>query len=110
MTTDLENSIRKAAATVAQYVEDIAEMRVDTHYVEIASTNGSFDQTKLAARTVVKIDGDSESVIPMRQDANQQMEIDTQLYGLHQQNVRVAIEYRAKIMDALLGTLNTYRR
>ena len=106
MATDYMTSLKNAAASVAKYVQDAATMEVITRYVEIGSNAPvDFDGSHPVARTVVKLDADSETVVPMRQGQGGVLEVDTALYELHQQNVATAIDYRARMMGALLSTL-----
>ena len=106
MAAELENSIKYVAAKVAQYVADIATMTVETKYVQIgADGTADFDQAKPGARTIIRLDGDSEAVIPMRQATTGEFEVDTMMFDLHQGNVETAIDYRSSMLDALLGTL-----
>jgi len=108
MVTELENSIKNAAAKVAEYVADVATMTVETKYVEIgANGDVDFDQAKPAARTIIRLDGDSETIVPVRQAETGESEVDTVLFDLHQSNVIAAIDYRASMLDALLGTLKS---
>ena len=103
MATELREAIKKAAEQVAKYVEDVASMKVDTKYVEVGGA-ASFMDAKLGASTLVQLDGDSETVVPM-QKGDVKLEVDSGLYEVHQQNVQAAIDYRAKMMSALLGVL-----
>ena len=110
MANEFENAVKNAAASVAKYVEDAATMMVETRYVEIdADETPDFEGARPVARTIIRLDGDSETVMPMRQGAAGAMEVDTTLFELHQENVTTAIEYRARILDALLGTLLSSR-
>src|SRR3954468_9743680 len=100
MATELENSLRNAAARIAQYVDDVATMTVETRYVQVgAGGDVSFDQAKPIARTTLKLDGDCDAVIPMRGDAAGGFDVDAALFDLHQRNVATAIEYRARILN-----------
>ena len=106
MATDFTSSLRNAAASVAKYVEDAAEMEVVTKYVEVdTDADSDFETAKPVARTIVKLDADSETVFPMRTGQGGVLEVDLSLFELHQQNVDTAIEYRARILDSLLGTI-----
>jgi len=108
MATELENSIRSAAEKVAGYVEDVATMTVTTQYVQVgADGDVDFDQAKPAARTIIKLDGDCGAVVPMRAAEAGRLEMDATLFDLHQRNVTTAIEYRARILSALLGVLQS---
>ncbi len=109
MATDLETSIRSAAEKAAAYVDNIATMSVETSYVKIgADGDVDFAQAKPLARTVVKLDGDSQAILPVRVSETGALAVDTDLLELHQRNVSTAIEYRARILDALTGMLKSF--
>jgi hypothetical protein len=101
-TSEIKEALKKVADTVAQYVEDAATMTVETRYVEIG---GDMKDAKLAARTTVKLDGDSESVLPMKKNADGVLVVDTVINEMHQENVQAAIDYRAEMLDKMLGVL-----
>ncbi|MBA4379259.1 MAG: hypothetical protein C0393_00960 [Anaerolinea sp.] len=103
MASELKEAIKTAADQIAKYVEDAATMTVDTKYVEMGAAG--FDEAKLAARTIVKLDGDSETVLPMRKTDSGALEVDTAVFELHQQNVQTAIDYRAKMLNSLIQLL-----
>ncbi len=108
MAAELENSIKNAAAKVAEYVADVATMTVETKYVEVGPDgHANFDQAKPAARTIIRLDGDSETVVPMSEGAGGEFEVDTLLFDLHQSNVETAIDYRESMLNALLDTLKS---
>ena len=104
MASEVREAIKNAAEKIAKYVEDVATMSVETQYVEVGAA--SFDQAKLAARTVVKLDGDSQTVVPMQQGQTK-LEVDMSVFDVHQQNVQAAIDYRTKMMNALLSVLRS---
>jgi hypothetical protein len=111
MADGLENALRTAADKIAQYVKDIAEMKVETLYVQIgADGSGDFNQARPVAQTIISLDGDSRVVIPLRQPEAGRFEVDAALLDLHQSNVTTAIEYRARILNALLGALQSLSR
>lgn len=85
MANDYLASIRNAAASVAKYIEDAASMEVVTKYVEIGdSASSDFNQAKPVARTIVKLDADSETIFPMRKNKDGVLEVDLGLFDLHQ--------------------------
>ncbi|MFZ5879209.1 MAG: hypothetical protein ACOY0R_07555 [Chloroflexota bacterium] len=104
MNSELREAIKTSANRIAEYVKDAAQMVVETSYVELGAA--SFDGAKLAARTEINLDGDSRNVIPM-QPGETKLEVDMAVFEVHQQNVSAAIEYRARMMDALLGLLRS---
>jgi hypothetical protein len=111
MAKDIENTLRTIAAQVAKYVNDAAEMRVETQYVEVktgAEAPTDFGQARPAALTIIKLDGDSQAVIPMR-PGEDGLEIDTDLFEVHERNVATAIQYRSSMLGALLSALQAAR-
>lgn len=111
MPSEYEIALRNAASSVAKYVQDAASMLVETKYVEIGDTGDvDFESAKPVARTEIKLDGDSLAVLPMRRNETGALEVDITLFDLHQQNVATAIDYRSRILNALLGTLVSQRR
>lgn len=111
MANDLENSIRSAAEKVAAYVDNIATMTVETKYVNV-DTKGDIDfsQAKPIARTIVRLDGDSEAILPVHTNEGGAMAVDADLLDLHEQNVATAIDYRAKLLNAVIGMLKSVSR
>lgn len=105
MANELRDALKTAADRIAKYVQDAAEMAVETQYVELGAA--SFADARLAARTVVKLDGDSQTVVPMQKNDMGKLEVDLSVYEVHQQNVQAAIEYRTKMMNALLSVLRS---
>ena len=111
MPNEYELALKSAAASVAKYVQDAATMVVETKYIEIDSKGlVNFEDARSIARTEIKLDGDSMAIVPMRRNDSGVLEIDANLFELHQQNVSTAIEYRARILNALLATLVSQRR
>ena len=101
-TTEIKEALKNVADQLAKYVEDAATMTVETDYVEMG---GKMEDAKLAARTVIRLDGDSTSVLPMKPGLDGALVVDTALYEMHQQNVQAASNYRAAILERLLGIL-----
>ncbi len=99
--TEIKEALRSAADTVAKYVRDLGVLNVETHTVEVGPAN----EPVLVARTVIKLDGDNNSMIPGVRNEQGKFEIDTVLYDLHMQNVQKAIDYRSKLMDSMLALL-----
>lgn len=107
MPSELDNTLRSAVATIVEYIKDAATLSVQTEYVRIdVPDKVNFDQANPAALTIIRLDGDSRTVIPTRQAATgQQLEIDTAMFEVHRQNVNTAIEYRARLVHSLLEGL-----
>ena len=106
-----ETALRNAAAKIAQYVEDVATMTVETRYVQVSADGPvDFSQARPVAQTVLKLDGDTTATIPLYQMEAGRFEVATGLLDLHQRNVDTAIEYRARILHALLNALQALGR
>lgn len=106
MANEIENALKNAASRVAKYVNDAAVMQVETNYVLVDKEGAvSFDEAKPIARTVIKLDGDSQSTIPMRLNEVGVLEVDAALFDIHKQNVATTTDYRERILKALLSTL-----
>jgi hypothetical protein len=106
MANEIDTALKNAASSVANYVKEASMMMVETRYVEIGSNETiNFEQSRPIARTIIKLDGDCESVVPLRKNEAGGLEVDSALFDLHQQNVATAIEYRARILNSLLSTL-----
>ncbi len=114
MAGELDSSLRDAAAKIVGYIERAAELAVETRYVQVrgdgAAASLDFDAARPAARTVISLDGDCRAVVPLRETAAGALAIDADLLELHQRNVTAAIEYRARILSALLDALQVRRR
>lgn len=106
MASNLDDSMREAAAKVRQYVEDAAVMQVRTFYVLTGSEPVSgIDPERPGAFTEVKLDGDTKVVVPMRKGRDDSMELDEALFNIHERNVAMATNYRAQVLNALVGLL-----
>jgi hypothetical protein len=105
MANEMENTIKNAAATVAKYIENAATLCVETRFVEISTTTApvDFESARPAAVTLIRLDGDNQSTVPLQKNQAGVLEVDTELLAIHNQNVQTAIEYRAKILNSLLG-------
>ncbi|MCL4867875.1 MAG: hypothetical protein KJ063_02805 [Anaerolineae bacterium] len=105
---DVETTLNKISSKLMQYVEDAATLSVETRAVDIGKT-ADFKDAKPVASTVIKIDGDSTTIVPTRSSPNGD-EIDNALFHLHTQNVSLAIQYRQNIINALISALPMSRR
>jgi hypothetical protein len=99
---ELKEALKNAADKIAKYVEDAATMTVETRYVEIGA---KADATKMAARTIIKLDGDSETILPMKTGPDGALVVDTVINEMHQENVQAAIDYRTEMLERLLSVL-----
>jgi len=105
MPNELTNTLKSVAEKVLNYVNKAAELSVETQYVEIGGSAANFSQALPAASTIIKLDGDCKGVIPVRKNETGTLEVDSALFELHQANVNTAIEYRAKMLNAMLQAL-----
>lgn len=111
MANELESAVKSAAETIAKYVRDVATLTVETRYAEVNGPSvQSYEQAKLVASTTIALDADSKNLVPMQRTEKGMLEADTALLAIHEQNVKAAIEYRAKMLEALLGVLQNRAR
>jgi hypothetical protein len=109
MATDLEGTIRLAAAKLARFVEDAAAMMVKTQFVELGE-DLTTEHAKPIARTVFSADGDCQTIIPLRRSDTGELAVDRDLLELHDRNVGTTVEYRARLFNALLEAIQSRRR
>jgi hypothetical protein len=92
-------------------------MTVETWYVEVGGEGIQVDgagaanfgmNARPAAQTIVRFDGDSVGIIPVRKAESGDLEVHKELLTLHVQNVRTATEYRASILNSLVSILREY--
>lgn len=105
MANELTNALKSAAEKIAIYVDKVSTLTVQTEYVELDAAAVSFENAKPVASTVIKLDGDCKTVVPMRRNEAGVLVTDDALYELHERNVATAIEYRARMMNAMLQSL-----
>jgi hypothetical protein len=103
MPNEFNTALKKAAQKISTYVDNVATMTVETRFVDIGETV-NFDKALPAARTEIRLDGDCATILPMRKNEAGILAVDGDLFAMHQQNVATAIDYRARMMDALLQT------
>ncbi|MGB8647497.1 MAG: hypothetical protein WCF84_19850, partial [Anaerolineae bacterium] len=65
-----------------------------------------FSQAKPAAFTRISLDGDCETVVPVRQTPNG-TQVEDAIFSLHKENVQNATAYRAQMLAALVGALRS---
>jgi hypothetical protein len=105
MANDVENALKAVAQKVSGYVENVATLTVETKYIQV----GGSGAPQTAAKTVVKLDGDSETIVPLQAGTAGQLEVDTALFDIHQRNVATAIDYRARMLAALFEALRAVK-
>ncbi len=105
MASDLNNPLKAAADKVVKYIDNIATLTVETRFVEVQGNQADFTNAKPAASTVIRLDGDCSAIVPLRKTEAGVLEVDNGLFEMHQNIVATAIDYRTKMMAALLQTL-----
>lgn len=83
-------------------------MTVITQFIPVGTTGElDFTAAKPIAKTILRLDGDTEVILPMRETGPEsgRLEIDATLLDLHERNVAAATEYRARILNALVQAL-----
>lgn len=104
MANELNNAFKVAAEKIVKYVDQMATLTVETRYVEVGEAAADFAASKPVACTVIRLDGDCTATLPMRRREAGTLEVDASLFEMHERNVAAAVDYRARMMDALLQT------
>jgi hypothetical protein len=105
MDDDFQEALRQVAKRVTELFQDGAEAEVVTNITEVGAANA-----QEVARTLIKVDGDITVTVPVVRDGAGRLQLDETLLALHQRNVTTAIEYRARMLDALANLLNVRER
>jgi hypothetical protein len=114
MSEDLQEILRDTAEKIKELVANAATMNVETWYIEMGVDEIAInDQGKAqfrqnahpAAMTEVRFDGDSIAILPMRRGEDDRLMVDRQVKELHDHNVKTATDYRAGILNSLVGLL-----
>jgi hypothetical protein len=100
---DLLTSLRRAGEELAKQINDATELTVETKFVVI-DEDGSVDWSKVVpiARTTVKLDGDTELIVPLSRQGDN-LVVRKDLLELHDSNVANARAYREKLYDMIVG-------
>lgn len=106
MPSELENNIRAAAEKLAKALADASDVTVETKYVELDPQNPEkIDKPFLVAKTVIQLDGDQETIVPLRRSETGSLILDEALLDLHLKNVTATTEYRKSSIEALISML-----
>lgn len=100
---ELRDALKSAADTIAKYVKDAATLTVTSYTAEV----GGDGKPVLAARTTISLDGDNDTVLPTQRNDAGRLEVDAAIHELHMQNVNAAIDYRSRMLSAMLGLLQS---
>lgn len=111
MADDLENAVKQTANKIVEYVKDAATLTVVTKFVTVSGDGGpaDFAGARPAASTTIRLDGDSEAIIPM-QATESGLAVDRSIFEMHERSLNAAIEYRAKLLNSLLTALQGLNR
>ena len=108
-TNDLQAALRQAAASLAHQISEATALEVKTLWVEVSDDGAyKFEDARPVASTRIELDGDTTLTIPMRRE-NGVLVRDDDLLELHLGSVSNAVEYRYKILDAILNVVRQVR-
>ena len=112
MSEDFVDALKGVVNKVGDAVANAAEMSVQTWFLVLDEAEGAsggaaakndFETKKRPlARTIVKFDGDSEAIVPMRR-TGEGLQVDEQLLKMHNENVETARKYRSDVVNMFLG-------
>ncbi|MEN9938843.1 MAG: hypothetical protein RLZZ387_5422 [Chloroflexota bacterium] len=131
MANEAETVLREVAGDLIRYIKNASELVVETRYSQVVSNSdaqaapapaASGDseeseslqraraESRAGAVTVIQLDGDSVAVVPLRLSSTGDMLLDRDLLEEHQRNVAAATQYRAQILQSLVGLLQSRGR
>ena len=109
-TSDLQAALRNAAAILAQQISNVTTLKVETKWVEVSDAGEyKFEDARPVASTHIELNGDTTLVIPMKRE-NGVLVRDDELLQVHLGSVQNAIEYRNKLLDAIIGVVKQLQR
>jgi hypothetical protein len=97
VTTDLVQALRQAGQELARQISDASALQVQTFFTVV----GENTEPVLVASTKIELDGDTETVVPLKREGDTLVR-DLDLLELHQTSVENAIAYRDKLVDQIL--------
>jgi hypothetical protein len=106
MANEITQALKNTATKIAEYVDNIATMSVQTDYVLV---EGGANPPQLVAKTTVKLDGDSTNTVPLVKGPDGNLTVDQELFDIHKANVATAVDYRSRMIAALLNALQALR-
>ncbi|MCG3141019.1 MAG: hypothetical protein HDKAJFGB_02183 [Anaerolineae bacterium] len=109
MAEQWEVSVKNAAQKLADALQDAATLTVKTEYVE-AATAGGAASTPLSLTTEIHLDADSLNSVPVTRVEGVGLQVNQDLYQIHASNVQAAMDYRLRVLNALLDAVQTQLR
>lgn len=89
-----------AAELAESFARQLSDQTIEMRGLRVG---GAPDEAPvLMARTEIKLDGDSQNILPMQQSEGGVI-VDQQLMEVHQRNIRQVIDYKTRIMQVFLG-------
>lgn len=110
------NRLRDLANRLMDVIEQ--PLTIETQAFELTETTGGMSPPKafkqpeafFVASTVIRLDGDSQAILPMRKDEKGQMQVDAALLDYHNKTIELVIEYRTRLINTLLSLASRENR
>lgn len=109
MAESWENAVKDTAQKLAEALKDAATLSVKTDYIEAAPPGGQ-QSTPITLTTTISLDADSVNSVPVVRVEGSGLQVDPALHQIHETNVQAAIDYRMRILNALLDLIKTQLR
>lgn len=97
VTSDLVTALRQAGEELARQISDVSAVQVKTFYTIV----GENTTPELLASTEIQLDGDTETIVPLRREGNVLVR-DLELLELHHVSVENAVTYREKLVNQIM--------
>lgn len=103
-TGDYLDAIKEALNNLSLALQDISTLTVTTAAYDIDKQDSDVNKSRKVAETVIKLDGDTDIAIPVKQTATN-LAIQADLYNEHKLAVEQAKQARAQLLSGALQVL-----
>ncbi len=100
--TDLMTTLKSITQKASNWIENEVTLSVTTNFMVA-------DQAapEICAKTEVELNGNMTVDVPTIKAGDDSLTVNTNLYSLHQANVKMAMDYRTQLLSALMQGLKS---
>lgn len=110
--TDIIGHILSA---IGDAVEDLTQLTVVTTTGKIKTKHNSdgeayldVEETSISAKTIIQLDGDIITRIPVTSEEDEPLQIDERMLQLHEKNVELAIKNWQTVINTLVAMIKSF--
>ncbi|NJM39876.1 MAG: hypothetical protein HC853_03420 [Anaerolineae bacterium] len=108
MAEQWEDTIKSMAQKLAETIRDATELTVETSFVRV--TDDPNAKPLAVLKSTIKLDQDSAVSVPVVMGADNTYSVQRELYDIHKTSVDSALEYRARMVAALVEAVKSRLR